>query len=95
MPKYEALVFIGWDEPSKQYACLWLDVTGGGGLTGEGIGHAKREGDTLPFLFNVGDVYRIHTTFAYNRSLDSWELNIDNERDGKFKPFARVGLRRK
>jgi hypothetical protein len=94
MPKYEAIVFIGWDEPSEQYACLWLDVTGGGGLTGEAIGHAKRSGDELPFLFKVSDVYLIHTTFAYNRSSDTWQWNIDNERGGKHKPFARVTLQR-
>ena len=27
-PEYEALVTIGWDERSTQYACLWLDNTG-------------------------------------------------------------------
>jgi hypothetical protein len=27
---YEAIVFIGWDQSMNQYACLWLDVTGGG-----------------------------------------------------------------
>jgi len=93
LPNYEAIVFIGWDEPSQQYACLWLDVTGGGGLKGEAIGHAKRHGDEIPFLFNAGD-YLIHNTFIYNRSSDSWQWNIDNEQEGKLKPFARVTLQR-
>ena len=44
-PAYEAIVFVGWDQPSSQYACLWLDSTGGGGLKGQAIGHAKRRGD--------------------------------------------------
>src|SRR5215472_14806930 len=26
-PAYEAIVFIGWDEPTHEYACLWLDST--------------------------------------------------------------------
>ena len=32
-PAYEAMVFIEWDESSNEYRCLWLDSTGGGGLT--------------------------------------------------------------
>src|SRR5512142_1995786 len=28
-PAYEATVFIGWDARSEDYACLWLDNTGG------------------------------------------------------------------
>src|SRR4029078_4656636 len=39
---YEAIVFIGSGRPSHDYACLWLDSTGGGGLVPEGIGHAMR-----------------------------------------------------
>ncbi len=93
-PGYEAIVFIGWDEPSNRYACLWLDVTGGGGLKGEAIGHARRRGDEIPFVFNAGD-YLIHNTFIYNRSSDSWQWNIDNEQEGKLTPFARVTLQRK
>jgi len=29
-PDYEALVFIGFVEPEKTYACHWLDVYGAG-----------------------------------------------------------------
>ncbi len=31
---YEAIVFIEWNQSSKEYKCLWLDSTGGGGLSG-------------------------------------------------------------
>ena len=44
-PAYEAIVFIGWDKPSNTYACLWLDSSGGGGLSAQAIGHAQRRGD--------------------------------------------------
>src|SRR5690348_5743410 len=27
-PQYEATVFVAWNEKSKQYACVWLDVYG-------------------------------------------------------------------
>ncbi len=34
---YEAIVFIGSGQPSHAYACLWLDSTGGGGLSSQAI----------------------------------------------------------
>ncbi len=94
-PAYEAIVFIGWDEPSAGYACLWLDSTGGGGLKGQAIGHAKRSGDEIPFLFRGGDGSLFHTTFAYRAASDSWEWQMDAEEGGKLQPFARVRLTRK
>ena len=94
-PAYEAIVYIGWDEPSQQYACLWLDGTGGGGLAAQAIGHAKMNGDTLTFLFKGGDGSLFHTTFLYARNTDTWQWLMDGEENGKLQPFARVMLRRK
>src|SRR6202167_6462470 len=37
-PQYEATVFVGWNEKTRQYACVWLDVYGG--LRSESIGVA-------------------------------------------------------
>jgi hypothetical protein len=93
--EYEAIVFIGWDQPSSQYACLWLDTTGGGGLTGQAIGHAKRGGDKIAFLFKGADGSLFHTTFAYEKSSDTWQWLMDGEEGGKLQPFARVKLTRK
>ncbi|MCX6568085.1 MAG: hypothetical protein NT147_03415 [Candidatus Aminicenantes bacterium] len=92
---YEAIVFIGWDQPSSGYACLWLDSTGGGGLTGQAIGHAKRNGDEIAFLFKAGDGSTFHTTFAYSKGTDTWQWLMDGEEGGKLQPFARVKLTRK
>jgi hypothetical protein len=94
-PAYEAIVYFGWDQSTERYACLWLDVTGGGGLNGQTIGHAKRDGDTIPFLFKGGDGSRFHTTFAYDKDSDSWKWLMDGETNGKLQPFARVKLERK
>jgi len=94
-PLYESIVFIGWNEASSQYACLWLDSTGGGGLAVPVvIGHAKRSGDSLPFVFDTGDDSLIHNTFTYSRDTDTWTWAIDNENDGERTPFARVTLTR-
>ena len=94
-PLYEATVFIGWDEPSSSYACLWLDSTGGGGLTGEAIGHAKPNGDELPFLFKAPDGSVFQTTFVYQRDTDTWEWLMDAGPEDSLQPFARLTLTRK
>jgi hypothetical protein len=94
-PLYEAIVFIGWDQPSHRYSCLWLDSTGGGGLSSKAIGYAKPSGDEIPFVFDTGDGGIIHNTFVYMREADSWRWTIDNERDGKRSSFAQVVLTRR
>jgi len=92
---YEAIVFIGWDQPSTQYACLWLDVTGGGGLSAQAIGHGKRSSDKIAFLFNGSDGSIFHTTFVYDRGADTWQWLMEGEENGKLQPFARVKIVRK
>lgn len=92
---YEALVFIGWDQTSNQYACLWLDVTGGGGLSAQAIGHAERKGNSIAFLFKGSDGSIFHTTFVYDKDTDTWHWLMDGEENGTLQPFARVKLTRK
>jgi hypothetical protein len=91
---YEAIVFIGWDRPDSQYACLWLDVTGGGGLSAQAIGHGRRTGSEIPFQFRGSDGSVFHNTFVYNRQSDTWEWRMDGEENGTLQPFARVRLTR-
>jgi len=93
-PAYEALVTIGWDESSKQYACLWLDNTSGQGLTGI-IAYAKREPDRMAFLFKSKDGSIFHTTFMRDQKADIWQWLMDGEEKDKLVPFARVTLERK
>ncbi len=90
---YEAIIFIEWDESLSEYRCLWLDSTGGGGLSAP-IAPGKRSGDGIAFLFKDKDS-TIHTTFAYSKSTDTWQWLIDNEAGGKLSEFARVKLTRK
>lgn len=92
---YEAIVFIGWDQSASRYACLWLDSTGGDGLSDQAIGHAKRGGDGIAFLFKGKDGSIFHTTFAYGKSTGTWQWLMDGEENGKLQPFARVNLTRK
>ena len=66
---YEATVFIGWDAETGRFVCLWLDVTGGEGLASGVLGYAAPVGDTIPWVFDVGE-YAIHNTFVYHRDDD-------------------------
>jgi hypothetical protein len=96
-PAYEAIVWIEWDEPSSEYKCLWLDSTGGGGLSAP-IARGKRGQDEITFEFRSNDKVKdsgVRTTFAYNKGTDTWNWLIDNEDGGKLTPFARVKLTRK
>jgi|HubBroStandDraft_1064217.scaffolds.fasta_scaffold81422_2 hypothetical protein len=95
-PAYEAIVFIEWDESSSEYKCLWLDSTGGGGLSTP-IAHGKRGNDEIAFFFSDKDDKNsgVRTTFAYSKGADSWNWLIDNETGGKLTSFARVKLTRK
>ena len=94
-PAYEAIVFVGWDASTSQYACLWLDSTSGGGLSSQGIAHARRRSDELPFVFKESDGSISFTnTFVYQKESDSWMWIMDNVEKGKSIPFGRVTLKR-
>jgi len=94
-PAYEAIVFVGRGATSGEYACLWLDTTGGGGLAAQAIGHARRDGNTLPFVFRGVDGSAFYTTFAYDEAASAWEWRMDGEECGELRPFARVRLTRR
>src|SRR5580692_7388858 len=94
-PAYEAIVFIEWGESSGEYKCLWLDSTGGGGLSAP-VAQGKRGDDEITFSFIDKDKDSgVRTTVAYSKVTDSWNWLIDNKDGGKLTPFARVRLTRK
>lgn len=94
-PAYEAIVFIEWDASSNEYKCLWLDSTGGGGLSAP-IARGKRGNDEIAFLFRDKDKDSgVRTEFVYSKGTDTWSWLIDNEDGGKLTSFARVKLTRK
>lgn len=93
-PAYEAIVFIGWEAKTGEYACLWLDSTAGGGLSAQGIAHGKQSGDSIPFLFALSASDSILNTFIYDRGADTWKWLIDDASNGKTERFADVKLSR-
>jgi len=92
-PKYEALIFVGWNEQPKQYACAWLDVYGG--LATESIGVATPRENEIPFVFkDAKGNTSLTNDFLYQPGSDTWEWRIDNVDNGTATPFARVQLTR-
>ena len=95
-PAYEAIIFIGWDQATGEYACLWLDSTSSSSFSSEGVGRAKRSGGDIPFVFrDTNHQISFRNTFSYDQKADSWAWRMDNVRDGKDVPFGRVKLAKK
>jgi hypothetical protein len=93
-PAYEANVYIGWDQASGDYVCVWLDVYGG--ISSQSIGRSKPNGNEISFVFrDSSNTDNFHTKFIYNTSSDTWQWLMDNVDKGQLKPFADVILTRK
>lgn len=95
-PQYEAVVLLGIDPATGEYRCLWLDSTGGGGLTPSAFGRGKRAGDSIPFLFRDPDgTISFSNVFSYDTDAQAWTWQLDNVRkDGTRVPFGNVRLTR-
>src|SRR5271167_415829 len=90
-PQYEATVYVGWNEKTKQYACVWLDVYGG--ATSESIGLATPKENELDFVFTDEHGETSFTnTFIYDPKTNTWDNRLDNVVTGEAKPFARFKL---
>jgi hypothetical protein len=94
-PEYEAIVLFSWDQKAGEYACLWLDSTGGGGLSGQGIARGKPNGDTIPFIFPTAGGTKFYNTFIFDRSAGTWKWIMDGEENGQLQPFARLILEKR
>jgi hypothetical protein len=90
-PQYQATIYIAWNEPTKEYACVWLDVYGG--LATESIGVASPNENDLLFVFkNEKSEVTFKNDFVYDPKSKTWEWRMDNIANGIAKPFARVKL---
>jgi hypothetical protein len=95
-PQYEAFVYIAVNgAAAREYSCLWLDSTSGDGLVNGTSCAARLDGDTIPFIFRdrAGRVF-FNNTFAYDRAGDTWTWSLDNVKDDKPSPFARIKLQK-
>ncbi len=79
-------------EVKKQYFCLCLDHTSNEGNSDQAIERAKQNGDKIKMLFTFNDATRFHTTFFYDRNMDTGQWLMDGEENGKLQPFSQVKL---
>jgi len=93
-PAYEAIVYLGRDPRTREYAALWLDNTAYGAFDPAGVGRGAAAGDSIPFVFIYSPTSRFHNTFVYTRTSDSWAWHMDNDQAGVRRTFARVTLTR-
>jgi len=92
---YEAIVYVTRDS-AGEYSILWLDTTASGGFAAEGIGHARPEGQSLPFVFkDAHGELSFKNTFTYDPASGTWAWLMDNMDNGVPKPFGRVELSRR
>jgi hypothetical protein len=90
---YEAIIFISYNAKTEDYTCLWLDSTSNEGLNAEGLAHARRRENSLPFVFRDSKAQvSFENTFVYDPASDSWKWIMDNVEAEKRKPFGRVTL---
>jgi hypothetical protein len=90
-PQYQATIYIGWNEATKDYACVWLDDYGG--LTSSSIGVASPKESELLFVFkDEKGAVNFKNEFVYDTKASTWEWRMDNIENGVAKPFGRVKL---
>lgn len=91
-PRYEAMVFIGYDNGSERYVAHWIDVFGG--RFSETLGYGQRSTNTIKFVFEYPDG-PFHNTFTWLPETKSWIFLMEQKDPaGKWKVFAEDILRR-
>lgn len=88
--KYEAMVFVGYDNTSERYVAHWLDVYGG--RFSETLGYGHRSGDSIEFVFEYPDG-PFHTTFSWKPDTKTWQWQMrTKDKAGKWVLFGDMSL---
>jgi hypothetical protein len=92
-PKYEAMVFIGYDNDGAHYVVHWIDVFGG--HFSQTLGSGKRDGNAMLLTFDYPDG-EFRNTFAFDSKDGTWtSLMRQKDKAGEWTPFAEEHFRRK
>ncbi len=90
--KYEAMVFIGYDNAGKHYVVHWIDVFGG--HFSQTLGSGKRDGNALAITFNYPDG-EFQNTFTFAPKERTWSsLMRQKDKNGEWSTFAEENFRR-
>jgi hypothetical protein len=90
-PEYEALVLVGYDASAGVYVAYWCDSLGAQYAS---VGHGKRSGDSIDFVFAYADG-PFHNTFTWTPATATWTFRMEAEnKDGSRRFFAEDSVRR-
>ena len=85
-PRYEAMVFIGFNPTEQRYVGHWIDVFGG--EFSETLGLGKRNGNLIEFTFQYPDSL-LTNVFLFDAASGTWTSKIDQQDEsGAFVPFC-------
>ena len=89
-PRFEAVVYIGFNNDKKNYVVHWLDQFGGS--YSETLGHGNSNGDSIKILFNYPYGY-FRDTFTYLTDKEQWHFLLeDKNEDVEWQKFAEYTL---
>ena len=91
-PPYQAVYFIGYDEQDDTYVLHLLDTFGAGYSRVIGLG--KRDGDTIPFVFQYADG-PFTNRFIWESTTQSWVFELTYEQAGQVHAFATKRMTRR
>lgn len=85
-PKYEAMVFIGYDTGEQRYVCHWIDNFGG---QFSALGHGKIDNEkrVIEFTFNYRDG-PFTNKFSFDPATKTWISLMRQQEKGEWKLFA-------
>lgn len=91
--RYDALVFIGFDNMSERYVAHWLDNFGG--RYSETLGYGTRkDNDSILFVFEYPDG-PLRNTFAWHPASKTWTITIvQKDNNATWTNFAEEALER-
>jgi hypothetical protein len=85
-PRYQANIYIGYDNASDRYVVHWIDIFGG--RFSETLGYGTRAGNTIKFNFEYPNG-PFHNTFTWNSQENSWHFLLEQkDAEGRWKTFA-------
>jgi hypothetical protein len=86
-PRYEAEVFVGYDNMSERYVTHWLDIFGG--RYSEVVGFGEKIGRHSIRLLFEGGTGPLHNTLTWNPKTRTWRMHIVQKNEkGKWALFA-------
>ena len=86
-PKYEAMVFIGYDNASERYVAHWIDVFGGRFSETLGYGKLDEAAHAIRFVFEYPDG-PFTNTFTFDSKTKTWTSLMRQKDKGQWSTFA-------